>query len=140
MGSKGSFWNIKSMYSYLMISNSQVQFSEIGCPIQIIQHIVHHRNGKSVFEDGYVQCPIIYAKSPSAIFLFYQLQTLYFVLLAYVLLRVRLILYNNSLVTHWAPPQAHFCTLGPFRCTQPIRYNPRSLDTFLITLHHLGTF
>ena len=63
-----------------------------------------------------------------------QLQTLYFVLLAHVLLRVHLILHNNFLITHWAPPQAHFGSLGPFRCTWPIRYTP--ISTFF---YHLNT-
>ena len=78
-----------------------------------------------------------------------MLQTLHFFLLAHVLLRVHLVLYNNFLVAHQTPPRRLWLrdssdpivivgTLGPFRCTGPIKHHLRPTQAPQIHFDALG--
>ena len=78
-----------------------------------------------------------------------MLQTLHFFLLAHVLLRVHLVLYNNFLVAHQTPPRRLWLrdssdpivivgTLRPFRCTWPIKHHLRPTQAPQIHFDALG--
>ena len=82
-----------------------------------------------------------------------MLQTLHFVILAHILLRVHLVLYDNFLVAHQTPPRRLWLRdssdpivilgpLGPFRCTWPVKHHLRSTQAPQIhfdALSPLGT-
>jgi hypothetical protein len=72
VSTKHHLGHIFGMHANLMISAPEVQLGEITRPIQLIQKLLHNRDGKLVLDRLSIECPIIDTKSPRPVLLLDQ--------------------------------------------------------------------
>jgi hypothetical protein len=72
MKSKGILGDVSVLHTYLVVSRTQIHFSEILSTTQLIHEIINNRNGKLVLDDEFIEGTKVRTHAPSTFFIKYH--------------------------------------------------------------------